>query len=265
LQADDCLPRGVFRTVKKGAGVAAVLRFAAFCGAAIAVFGLTPSAFADSIDLSTSNGLWTVTGAGATNQRAFVLGGGGISFSSNATNNGTFVPGASNAGFDGFWTASFSFFLPSGATNIMGSFSGLTADDRVVLFLNGNIIGDGGLNIPSGGSANGEMEFTDGGGDQPFTFSSSDSSGSESGSAGLILGGQNTLTAVINNTGDGIYGTTKGFGGTGDGATFKVTGDLSYIAPATTVPEPSSVSMLLGGLALLGGFSRMTVTRSRTS
>jgi len=241
-----------------------VLRLAASCGAAIAVFALAPSAFADSIDISTSTGLWTVTGAGATNATAYVLGGGGISITSNGTNTGTFVSGGSLANFDGFWTASFSFFLPAGATSISGSFSGLTADDRVVLFLNGNIIGDGGLEIPASGSATGMMQLTDGGANQSFIFNSSDSSGSASGSAGFILGGENTLTAVINNTGGGIYGTTKTFGGTGDGTNFGVTGDLTFSAPASTVPEPSSVSMLFGGLVLLGGFRRKTLTRSKT-
>lgn len=261
LQTDACLPLGVSRSTKKGIRIESVLRLALLCGAAIALLALTPSAFADTIDFSTSTGGWTVSGAGATNAAAFVLGGGGISFTSNATNTGTFVSGGSLASFDGFWTASFSFFLPAGATSISGSFSGLTADDRVVLFLNGNQIGDGGLQIPAGGSVTGQMELTDGGGDLPFTFNSADSSGSESGSAGLVLGGQNTFTAVINNTGGGVLGTTKTFGGTGDGATFKVFGDLNYTAPTTTVPEPSSVSMLLGGLALLGGFRRKTNSR----
>jgi hypothetical protein len=253
LRTDDCVALRVARSTKKGARVESVLRLSLLWGAAIGVFALAPSAFADSINFSTNTGGWTVTGAGATNAPAFVLGTGAISLTSNATNTGTFVTGGSLGSFDGFWTASFSFFLPAGATNISGSFSGLTADDRVVLYINGNQIGDGGLEIPASGSVIGMMQLTDGGTNQSFTFNSADSSGSESGSTGLILGGENTLTAVINNTGGGIYGTTKTFGGTGDGTNFGVTGELSY---TNSVPEPSSVSMLLGGLALLGGLRR---------
>ena len=110
----------------------------------------------------------------------------------------------------------------------------------MVLFLNGNEVADGGLGIPASGDIAGKMEFTDGGGDQPFTFNSADSSGS--GSGGVIFGGINTLVAVLNNTGSGVTGTTKTFAGDGDGAIFRIQGNVTY-----AVPEPSGISMLLGG------------------
>ena len=218
---------------------------------ALALVTLAPAAFADTIDLSTFTGNWTLTGAGATNAVADVLGNGGISFTSNARRTGTFVNGASLAAFDGFWTASISFFLPADV-NVFGSFSNLIADDRVVLYFNGNVIGDGGLGIPASGSTLGKMELTDGGGDQPFTFDSTDSSGS--GSNGFILGGVNTLVAVINNTGSGVAGSTKTFGGDGDAAGFRVQASVRF----TPVPEPAGLSVLLGAglVALVGRHAR---------
>jgi hypothetical protein len=211
----------------------------------IVAFAATASA--TTINFSTSTGNWTVTGAGATNAPAAVLGGGGISITSNGLQSGTFVAGASLAAFDGFWTANFSFFLPADADNISGSFSNLRSDDRVVLYLNGNQIGDGGLGIPAGGSIAGLMELTDGGGNLPFFFDSSDSSGAGSGPAGFILGGENTLTAILNNTGSGVTGITKTFAGAGDGVNFGVQGQLTF---TTAVPEPSTFTTLFGGCFL---------------
>jgi len=208
-------------------------------GVTVGVLGLAPAASATTINISTSSGNWTVSGAGATDATPFILGGGGISLSNNGIRTGTFVTGASAANFDGFWTASMSFFLPLNATDVLGTLVSLNADDRVVLYLNGNLVADGGLGIPAGGSIAGKMEFTDGGGDQPFTFDSNDSSGS--GSDGFILGGTNTLFAIINNTGSGVTGTTKTYIGDGDGATFRLQGSVTY------APEPTGMSMLLGG------------------
>ncbi|HEV3333472.1 MAG TPA: hypothetical protein VG096_20955 [Bryobacteraceae bacterium] len=231
--------------------IESVLRSPLLWGAAMAVLSLVPVASADMIDGSTGTGAWTVSGAGATNATADVLGSGAISFTSNGRRTGTFVNGASLAAFDGYWTASFTFFLPSTATDVSGSFSNLFADDRVVLFFNGNEIGDGGIGIPASGSVAGQMELTDGGGDQPFTFASSDSAGS--GSGGFILGGVNTLLAVINNTGSGVTGTTKTFLGDGDGSVFRLQAEVTF------APEPAGLSTLVGGcLVALAWFRHRT-------
>ena len=226
-------------TARTRTRIKSVLKLVLLCGAATVALTLAPAASATTIDFSTSNGAWTVSGAGATDATPFLFPSGAISLSNNGHSSGTFVTGGSAAAFDGFWTASFSFFLPATATDAIGTLVSLTADDRVVLYVNGNLAADGGLGIPPGGSIAGKMEFTDGGGDQPFTFDSSDSSGS--GSGGFILGGINTLVAVINNTGSGVTGTTKTFAGDGDGATFRIQGSVTY------APEPTGISMLLGG------------------
>jgi hypothetical protein len=68
-----------------------------------------------------------------------------ISFSSDDKEDGTFVAGADAAAFDGAWYADLDFFLPANATNVTLSFNNLTVDDRVVLELNGVIIGDAGF------------------------------------------------------------------------------------------------------------------------
>jgi hypothetical protein len=208
-------------------------------GIAMVGLAVAPLASATTIDFSSSSGGWTVSGAGVTNATPFILGNGALSLSDNGHRTGTFVPGASAPAFDGFWTATFSFFLPASATDEIATLVSLGADDRVVLFLNGNEVADGGLGIPASGDIAGKMEFTDGGGDQPFTFNGADSSGS--GSGGVILGGINTLVAVLNNTGSGVTGTTKTYAGDGDGAIFRIQGNITY------VPEPSGISMLFGG------------------
>lgn len=219
----------------------------------VAALAVAPAASATTIDFSTLTGGWTVTGAGATDVTPDVLGpGGAISFTSNGRDTGTFVPGASLAAFDGFWTASFSFFLPLDATDLSASFSNLRADDRVVLLLNGDQIGDGGLGIPVSGPIVGKMELTDGSGDLPYTFEGTDAAGSCSGatcSGAFIFGGVNTFEAIINNTGSGVTGTTHTFLGTGDGATFSVQGEVTF---ATPVPEPASIMLLGTGLLVAG-------------
>ncbi|MHA0110950.1 hypothetical protein ACXYUI_28000, partial [Klebsiella pneumoniae] len=48
--------------------------------------------------------------------------------------------------FNGFWTAAETFTLPSNAANVALTFSGLFADDRVVLELNGTAIGNATFN-----------------------------------------------------------------------------------------------------------------------
>ena len=230
--------------------VESVLKPALLWGTVVAVLAFAPAASANIIDFSSSSGGWTVSGAGATDATPFIFAGGGPSFSDNGRRTGTFVTGASALAFDGFWTASFSFFLPLNAPDLLGTLVSLNADDRVVLFLNGNIVADGGLGIPASGDIAGKMEFTDGGGDQPFTFNHADSSGS--GSGGFILGGVNTLFAVINNTGSGVTGVTKTFAGDGDGATFRIRGSVTY------APEPPGMSMLLGGcLVVLARFRHL--------
>src|SRR2546428_6208180 len=73
---------------------------------------------AATLDFSTlTPASWTVTAGGAVNATPFPFGG-EISVTSTETSIGSFVPGGSFASFDGFWTAQYALFLPSGATSI---------------------------------------------------------------------------------------------------------------------------------------------------
>src|SRR5437016_7011480 len=93
-----------------------------------------------------TSGNWRVSGGGASNVSPYIVttkvfpGGGapgftitGISVTSTAETNGTFVAGGTIAGFrDGFWIADYRFLLPSNAVNINLSYADLYCDDRVV-------------------------------------------------------------------------------------------------------------------------------------
>lgn len=197
------------------------------------------------ITLDTATAAWTVSGGGAVHATPFRLDCIGsqdcLSVTSDSFATGTFVPGGSLGNFDGFWTASLNFSLPTDASGITLSYSGLFADDRTVLELNGTVIGSGGLLGPGVG----QMVVTDGGPNNNFTFAPSRSSGTVT--SGFILGGNNTLLAIVNNTHTGISGTLRPLTG-GDGTYFGVSGTVIY---ATAVPEPASVALILLGAAVL--------------
>ena len=216
----------------------------------LTITGLLPVATtANTINFDTSTAPdWQVTGGGAVNATPYVVNvnndiyvGNVISVTSDATYTGTFVQGGSLANFDGFWTATFSFSLPSSAANVQLGFANFVADDRGVLMLNGNVISSSGL--PVGGSYAGTMIFTDGGAAVPYTFNSP--SGQVSGvvNSGFNIGGINTLTAIMNNTDNGVLGPLVNVGPF-DGTGLGLTGSISY----TTVPEPSLAALALMGL-----------------
>src|SRR4051794_35495149 len=92
---------------------------------------------AATLDFSTSTPAnWSITAGGAVNATPYPFGG-EISVTTTGTGVGTFVPGGSFSNFDGFWLAQYVFSLPSDAASISLTFSNLTADDRVLLTLNG--------------------------------------------------------------------------------------------------------------------------------
>lgn len=169
-------------------------------------------AFAVVLDLSTSNiSDWLITGGGAVDAPANLY--------SAATNpgdplpvdgisvygsTGTFVKGGSDAQFNGFWFADARFQLPSNASSVSLVFSNLYGDDRVVLELNGKILGDFFLNGSEKNpplTGTGVMSFSSAPHDVPFTFT-----GKNSGTvtSGFILGGENDLRLVVNNTGQAV-------------------------------------------------------------
>src|SRR5215831_12155421 len=102
---------------------------------------------------------WQVTAGGAVNATPYVVFGGGsyqgnlITVTSDESSSGMFLPGGSLANFDGFWTATFTFSLPSNASNVQLNFANYINDDRAVLELNGNVISSSG--IPNGGNFTG--------------------------------------------------------------------------------------------------------------
>ena len=153
---------------------------------------------------------WQVTGAGASQSPAFPYGGQQqeISITNNGGQFGTFVQGGSLANFNGLWYADRTFSLPAGVTAASLTFSGLQADNRAVLTLNGSIIG----NIDAyHGPGQWQFDFHRGRRDQPYTFTNVTAGTVTS---GFVFGGENTLRLIVNNT-DGFA--TSTFTGLGDG------------------------------------------------
>ena len=220
----------------------------ATAAAVFLVFGVAPTAFASTIiDVNTSNASnWFVTGAGATSATAFPFSGfgaSGISLTSNGNRTGSFVSGGSLANFNGFWYADFPFTLPSNATDIALSFSGLFGDDRMVLQLNGINIGNFRYDNPAG--TNDLMSFPPGPPDVPFTFTNQTSGTITS---GFLTGQVNTLRLIVGNTATAQpFTPTRTFQGDGDNTWVEVAGIVNY-----SVPEPSTSDLaVLSTLALV--------------
>jgi hypothetical protein len=213
---------------------------ACFC---ILISSATASVTTISFGTGSASG-WQVTGGGAVNATPYVItqsdvSTGLISLTSNGYGSGTFVSGGSAGNFGGFWTARYNFYLPANATGVSFHYSNFFADDRAVLKLNGNILNATG--VPWG---QGQMVMTLGGpllDYSPFTFPN----GSASGTAvtGFILGGQNAIELIVNNTYSGVTGPLVGIAS--DRTDVGLLGTITY-----TVPEPSSV--VLFGVGLLG-------------
>lgn len=234
-----------------------VVRLAAGLWAASAMI---PSAFGGiSIDVSTdSSAGWTVTGGGATNATPDILNGTDLSLTSTGDVAGTPIAGFNSTTFTGFWTANLSFNVPAGATDVTFDYTNLSADDRAVLFLNGNQIASVGTNAPGSGS----MVLTDGGPSTPVTFA-----GNTSGTitTGLNVGGVNTLSAIINNTTGGIAGDDVPLAAT-NASDFGLSGTVTYTPAASTgigaaaVPVPPAVWT---GLTTLLGLTTFSLVRRR--
>ncbi|HEY3932209.1 MAG TPA: PEP-CTERM sorting domain-containing protein [Verrucomicrobiae bacterium] len=221
-----------------------IICFASCC------FILTQQSKAQTIDFSTTTTAgWTVTAGGAINATPYPFGS-ELSISSTGTGVGSFVSGGSWNAFDGFWTAQFAFFLPADASNVILNFSGMYADDRAVLTLNGIAIGSAGIPY-QGNATSGNMVLTDGGSLVPYVFDGASGTVSGAVGSGFILGGTNILMGIVNNTGSGVYGPLQPIlaGSSNDGTHFGLLGSISY----TTVPEPTTVAMFgVGILSLIG-------------
>ena len=206
--------------------------FRTLCGAVL-VASTSLSATAGTITLGVGAGLpaiWVITGAGASNAPAY--GSGWLSITSNGNRAGTFVSGGSLANFDGFWYAETSFFLPANATDVRLNFSGLEGDDRGVLELNGQIVGNFFLNT----SGEGIMTFSPGT-NSPFTFTNQRSG---TVNTGFLLGQENHLRIVVNNTDwNNPYATTKTFNDDIDGTAAYLAATVTYTVPDPPLPGVS--------------------------
>lgn len=201
------------------------------------------------LDVGTNNNaaLWAVTADGAVNAAPYQWGS-YIGLTSDVSWAGTPITGLNVATFDGFWTATFLFDLPADAANITLDFSNLSVDDRGVLELNGTAIGSAGFN---GVTGDGMMRLSAGTADVPYTL------GPASGivNSGFVVGGQNELTLILNNTFSGIYGNTQGFENSGDVIFAGFSGTVTFDSAAT--PEPATVLLTGLGVFVLGYLRRL--------
>jgi hypothetical protein len=217
---------------------------------------LPQRASAVSVNLGTNNAAnWLTTVGGGGGGTPFLLNivpgwPTGIGITSNGTASGQWVPGASAAAFNGFWAARETFTIPEGATNVSLSFSGLGADDRCVLELNGTILGDYNLSQQTGP---GIMSFPPGLPDVPYNYTLVTNGQITSG----FLSGENELLLVVNNTGwGGPHDPTRAMP-EGDNTFVSLNATLTY-----TVPEPSTLALIgIGTITALA----YTWRRQRTS
>lgn len=230
------------------ATTAALLFFALVTDAALA---------ATTLNLGTAGNAasWLISGGGAMMAPAFQLNCsrgevGCISVSSNGMVSGMLVTGFS-ANNSGFWYADNTFTIPAGATNISLAFSGLSGDDRIVLELNGTIIGNF---CCAAGQVNGNgimmldgVNYVD-----PFDFTNMLAGTVNS---GFVVGGTNTLRLIENNTNALLNSSAPNANFTGgDEENAGVIATLTYTpaAPPLT-PAPSSLLLMgVGMVALLG-------------
>lgn len=226
---------------------------------------LAVAAYAVPISLgTTSSATWYITNYDGTSYTygsvaAYASGGGNISFTSNGNSTGTMAAGlpASTSSFDGFWVAELDYTPPVGSTGVTLSFSGLSADDRAVLYVNGVAEGNTAWSPGTGCFSATDVACSS------FTFTGTNipatAAGNFSASPIALNSGLNVFTLVVNNTYaiQNSSAATRGFNGIGDGATALINMTANYTAPVSGVPEPASFTyLLLGALPLAFGFAR---------
>lgn len=193
---------------------------------------------------------WFISGAGAFDEPATAVQGvpGVISFSGSGTRAGPFITGASAGAFDGLWWADYQFQVPEDAENIHLEFSGLQADDRVVLVLNDSLNIGNQVGFGPGGAGTHAFEWVSGHPDnQSFTFSNA-TSGDVFGSGAFKRGEDNSIRLVVNNNAQRpLTGDATGFCCAGDSTVARVSGAITYdsyqIAPNPNILETIDVDV----------------------
>jgi hypothetical protein len=189
---------------------------------------------------------WLITGAGVTDApaRSTPNHAGFISFTSDGTRDGLFIPGASAGAFNGAWYADYSFAIPRRAHDITFDFFDLGVDDRAVLLLNGSALGNATI---FGATGAGQHTFAPGEAASPFTFTQT-TEGEVSGDDNSLFivgdkdprGKENVLRLSVNNTGNTYPGSTAiPLGGGTDGTVARVRGSVSWTADYQIRPYPN--------------------------
>lgn len=176
-----------------------------------AIFGMTAPAYAGtrSINLSTTNANlshWTVS---ELSKGGVVSAPGTFVHTYWGKAPGITIPFSDN---DGFWYATNTFSLPASATNVSLTISQIGMDDRGVIELNGQPITASGAS----NSGSGFMQLTDPGSNVAYSFPYKAGAVNVTVTSGFVTG-NNTLSVIVNNTYQGIYGSITPSGPTNFG------------------------------------------------
>ena len=156
-----------------------------------------------------------------------------------------------NTGGASYWTESLTFELPLGAGAPTLNISFASADDRMVVQLNGSDIISTGI---YGYAGNGTFRYTADGPNDPHFFLDN---GAQNFNISCCFGvGTNTLTFILNDTGTGILGDlTNGPDGPAGPTGYSFAGTITYVV-ANPVPEPAAWALMMLGFGLVGGAMR---------
>lgn len=148
----------------------------------------------------------------------------------------------------GYWAVVYAFTLPVGYSNPVLTLTNVAADDRVMVTLNGNVLGGTGIFGPNVGPHDmPPLSFSS------FSYGANGSSISTS-SPGLFMTGANYLTFSVNDTFNGVFGSTVS-DGQGGPTSLGVTGQIDF-RNGGSVPEPGSLMIAALGLLTLGAVRR---------